>query len=41
MATGATFHPRLQSNFQKLLRCHREENFQHGYTSAWRDSKIC
>ena len=23
-ATAALFHPRLQCNFQKLLRCHRE-----------------
>ena len=23
-ATVALFHPRLQCNFQKLLRCHRE-----------------
>ena len=33
-ATGALFHPRLKCNFQKLLRCHREENFQHGYTGG-------
>ena len=32
VTTGAIFHPRLQCNFQKLLRCHREENLQHGYT---------
>ena len=35
------FHPRLQCNFQKLLRFHREENLQHGHTSTRCDGKIC
>ena len=36
----SNFHPRLQSNFQKLLRFHREENLQHGlhqYTVRWQN----
>ena len=37
----STFHPRLQCNYQKLLRCHREENLQPGYTSTPCEGKIC
>ena len=32
-AKGALFTP-LQCNFQKLLRCNREENVQDGYTGG-------
>ena len=38
---GALFHPRLQCNFQKLLRCHQEETLQPGYTSTRCEGKIC
>ena len=31
-ASRAILHPRLQGNFQKLLRCHRAEKLQPGYT---------
>ena len=31
---GALFHLRLRCDFQKLLRCHDKENFQHGYTGG-------
>ena len=40
-ATGALFHPRLECNFQKLLRCHCEEDLQPGYTSTRCEGKSC
>ena len=36
-ATRAIFHPRSQCNFQKLLRCHRAEKLQPGYSVQWQD----
>ena len=40
-ATVALFHPQLQCNFQKLLRCNHKYNLQPGYTSARCEGKIC